>query len=55
MTATPALQPQDQPDDRGVADELVELLARQGRRVPIPVFLCALLLASMAAGPVGGW
>ena len=36
-------------------DELIQLLARQGRRVPIPVFLCSLLLASMAWSQLGGW
>lgn len=35
--------------------ELLQLLARQGRRVPVPVFLCALLLASIAASQLGGW
>ena len=55
MTTLPALPPQEVPDDPGLADELVALLARQGRRVPIPVFLCALLQAAMAAGAVGGW
>ena len=39
----------------GLADELLALLARQGRRVPIPVFLCALLLASVASSQLGGW
>jgi hypothetical protein len=36
-------------------DELIELFARQGRRVPIPVFLCSLLLAAMAWSQLGGW
>jgi len=36
-------------------DELIQLFARQGRRVPIPVFLCSLLLASMAWSQLGGW
>lgn len=39
----------------GIADELLQLLARQGRRVPIPVFLCALLLATIASSQLGGW
>jgi signal transduction histidine kinase/CheY-like chemotaxis protein len=39
----------------GLADELLQLLARQGHRVPIPVFLCALLLASVASSQLGGW
>ena len=38
-----------------VSDELVQLFARQARRVPIPVFLSSLLLASMAATELGGW
>jgi signal transduction histidine kinase/ActR/RegA family two-component response regulator len=36
-------------------DELIQLFARQGRRVPIPVFLSSLLLASMAWSQLGGW
>ena len=36
-------------------DELVHLFARQGKRVPVPVFLCSLLLASMAWNQLGGW
>ena len=36
-------------------DELVQLFARQGKRVPVPVFLCSLLLASMAWNQLGGW
>ena len=39
----------------GITDELLQMLARQGRRVPIPVFLCALLLASIASSQLGGW
>ncbi len=39
----------------GLADELLALFARQGRRVPIPVFLCALLLAAVASSQLGGW
>src|SRR5688572_3176438 len=35
--------------------ELVQLFARQGKRVPVPVFLCSLLLASMAWNQLGGW
>ncbi len=38
-----------------LAEELLALLARQGRRVPVPVFLCALLLASVAWSQLGGW
>ncbi|MDQ0036691.1 signal transduction histidine kinase [Variovorax boronicumulans] len=37
-------------DEVGHEDELLRLLAKQGRRVPIPVFLTASLLAFMAAG-----
>src|SRR6478752_5301664 len=36
-------------------DELVRLFARQGKWVPVPVFLCSLLLASMAWNQLGGW
>ena len=36
-------------------EELIQLFARQGRRVPVPVFLCSLLLASMAWSQLGGW
>jgi signal transduction histidine kinase/ActR/RegA family two-component response regulator len=36
-------------------DELVQLFARQGQRVPVPVFLCSLLLAAMAWSQLGGW
>jgi signal transduction histidine kinase/CheY-like chemotaxis protein len=36
-------------------DELIELFARQGRRVPLPVFLCSLLLAAIAWNHLGGW
>lgn len=35
-------------------DELVQLFARQGKRVPVPVFLSSLLLASMAWSQLGG-
>lgn len=35
--------------------ELIQLLARQGRHVPVPVFLSALLIASMAFSSQGGW
>jgi signal transduction histidine kinase/ActR/RegA family two-component response regulator len=38
-----------------LSDELIELFARQGRRVPIPVFLCSLLMAAMAWSQLGGW
>lgn len=42
----------DDADDQVLEDELLQLLARQGRRVPLPVFLTAALLAFMAAGHV---
>ena len=38
-----------------VSDELIQLFARQARRVPVPVFLSSLLLASIAARELGGW
>jgi signal transduction histidine kinase/CheY-like chemotaxis protein len=38
-----------------LSDEFVRLFARQGKRVPIPVFLSSLLLASMAWSELGGW
>jgi signal transduction histidine kinase/ActR/RegA family two-component response regulator len=40
----------DDADQQILEEELLQLLARQGRRVPIPVFLTATLLAFMAAG-----
>ncbi len=52
MTAAFAAVGQHPP---GLTDELLQLLARQGRRVPIPVFLCALLFASVASSQLGGW
>jgi signal transduction histidine kinase len=41
-------------DDRGVHDELLQLLARQGRRVPIPVFFADALVAWTASARVAG-
>jgi signal transduction histidine kinase/CheY-like chemotaxis protein len=38
-----------------VEEELLGLLARQGRRMPIPVFLVALLTAAMAYDKAPGW
>ena len=34
--------------ERSLEDELIAVIARQGRRVPIPVFLSSLLIAAMA-------
>ncbi len=36
-------------------EELLRLLARQGRRVPIPVFLASLAIAALAFGDVPTW
>jgi signal transduction histidine kinase/ActR/RegA family two-component response regulator len=38
-----------------LAQELIELFAREARRVPVPVFLSSLLLASIAWSQLGGW
>ena len=45
----------DSDDDSGLRQELLGLLARQARRVPVPVFLAAVLLAAIAAGRVPAW
>jgi signal transduction histidine kinase/ActR/RegA family two-component response regulator len=37
-----------------LAQELIELFAREARRVPVPVFLSSLLLASIAWNQLGG-
>src|SRR5258706_4118973 len=37
---------------RRLEDELLQLYAKQGPRVPLPVFLAALLVASLGAGRV---
>ncbi|KQT11464.1 ATP-binding response regulator [Ramlibacter sp. Leaf400] len=37
-----------------LAQELIELFAREARRVPVPVFLSSLLLAAMAWNQLGG-
>ena len=39
-------------DSRRLEDELLQLYAKQGPRVPLPVFLAALLVASLGAGRV---
>lgn len=46
----PPKAPEPDAGEGGHEDELLRLLAKQGRRVPIPVFLTASLLAFMAAG-----
>jgi signal transduction histidine kinase/ActR/RegA family two-component response regulator len=38
-----------------LAEALLQLLARQGQRAPIPVLLCALLLASVASSQLKSW
>lgn len=43
------------PEQGGVAEELLQLLARQGRRVPYPVGLAALVIAAMAGRGVSPW
>lgn len=42
-------------DEHDLHDELLRLFARQGRRVPVPVFLSAALLATIAADHVPAW
>ncbi len=46
------MRPDHQPSDAtgSLEEELLRLLARQGRRVPIPVFLAAVMIAAMAYG-----
>jgi len=48
------MRPNPQPPDTtdNLEEELLRLLARQGRRVPIPVFLAAVMVAAMAYGRV---
>ena len=55
MTQTDTTTKADERIGRDLPDELVQLFARQGKRVPVPVFLCSLLLASMAWSRLGGW
>lgn len=48
------------PEQQGVDDALLQLLAKQGRRVPYPVGLSAVVIAAMAGDQVspllsGGW
>lgn len=38
-----------------VQEELLRMLARQARRIPIPVFLAALMIAGLATDRVPGW
>jgi signal transduction histidine kinase/CheY-like chemotaxis protein len=46
----------DRPSEQiGVDEALLQLLARQGRRVPYPVGLSAVVIAVMAAGHLVGW
>ncbi|HWP10374.1 MAG TPA: hybrid sensor histidine kinase/response regulator [Ramlibacter sp.] len=55
MTATDGATTAVEPTGHDLPDELIELFARQGKRVPLPVFLCSLLLASIAWSELGGW
>ena len=41
------------PEQGTVDEELLQLLARQGRRVPYPVGLAAVVIAVMAAAQAG--
>ncbi|MCX2860495.1 ATP-binding protein [Paucibacter sp. PLA-PC-4] len=43
------------PEQVGVDDALLQLLAQQGRRVPYPVGLSAVVIALMAGGKVSPW
>ena len=36
-------------------EELLRMLARQARRIPVPVFLAAVMIAALASGRVPGW
>jgi signal transduction histidine kinase len=56
------MRPDQQPSDAtgSLEEELLRLLARQGRRVPIPIFLAAFMIAAMAYGRIpalllAGW
>jgi signal transduction histidine kinase len=51
------MKPVDQPSSAasGVEEELLRMLARQGRRVPIPVFLAAVMIAAMASDRLPVW
>jgi signal transduction histidine kinase len=40
---------------RSLEEELLALLARQARRIPVPVFLAALMIAALASDHVPGW
>lgn len=44
----------DTPGDlNSIKDELLHLLAKQGKRMPFPVFMAALMIGWMARGPAG--
>jgi signal transduction histidine kinase/CheY-like chemotaxis protein len=47
--------PTQSPPSASLEEEILRLLARQGRRVPVPVFLAALLIAALAYGYVQAW
>src|SRR5687767_6867680 len=53
----PAMKPRPAAAERigpELAQELIDLFAREARRVPVPVFLSSLLLASIAWNQLGG-
>jgi signal transduction histidine kinase len=45
----------DAPAASSLEEELLRMLARQARRIPVPVFLAALMIAALATGRVPGW
>ncbi len=47
--------PNPEPPSASLEEELLRLLARQVRRIPVPVFLAALLVAGLAYGHVPSW
>lgn len=49
MQGNTAAGPVPEPIGSDLPDELVRVFARQAKRVPVPVFLCSLLLASIAS------
>lgn len=47
--------PQSSGASDSLEEELLRLLARQGRRVPVPVFLASIVIAALAYGYVSTW
>lgn len=55
MAALPSSLTPPLPEAAGARQELLELLARQGRRVPYPVGISVVAIAVMAGDTVGPW